>query len=641
MKVDKNIFDSTDWLCKNPFLFNLLNLVNMTQEERDDALFDNYMSTFDTIEDEVEELRAEIAQIVEDELAEEFQEVKANLAEEFAKVKAELRSTVGMPGPKGDTGATGPKGDTGATGPKGDIGFAGPRGDTGPKGDVGLSGPVTYVGVTGPKGDTGPVGPQGVTGPKGENALLNYKPLVNQITSSKYTLDLTSANKNYSLVIPGSFNNSIEINMVHDYSCINKTGIVSVLTYDSFDLTKLKTYPQINISEDSCFICINNKSNKIDLCYNIGASSAIFSDNGDYSDVLDNLNCVVFHSDLLKGINYTGYKVPIYNNNTEHVELTVDFNANTKTFDVNFDNDVKLDSLSIYNNKKMWFYKNSKSKITEWYYLDEEQLKRDIVNFIKKYTTDGKLLYSNNSSTSNVTEKYNKHNKHNCYKVITLTNVDASFRLFTSFTDLNKSETIKVTLNNVQFTLDKEDNFKLVSIQNVIFDKIKEPISCLYIVYALNKGKQLWGKISADEYNDVDNQSGQFKLALDPQLHIDNDSNDNYKSYKAPVFEVKVTTKCVINPAPKINLRDNNNKITFKVIDTNQFIEQSPVKLFNYNYSIRTEQLIPSDIDDSDVHTTTTPQFNTLPFTFLGRYNRNDSNIDFKLNTVLVINSDN
>ncbi len=87
-------------------------------------------------------------------------------------------STVGQPGPKGDSGAAGPQGAKGDPGPSvfGSplAGAAGPAGPAGPvvatagaKGDTGAAGADGAKGDTGAKGEKGDVGPAGANGENG------------------------------------------------------------------------------------------------------------------------------------------------------------------------------------------------------------------------------------------------------------------------------------------------------------------------------------------------------------------------------------------------------------------------------------------------------------------------------------------
>ena len=76
-----------------------------------------------------------------------------------------LAVTVGVQGPKGDSGPMGPQG---FKGDRGDVGPQGPHGLQGLKGDRGDVGPQGPHGLQGLKGDTGPQGPQGPYGLKGD-----------------------------------------------------------------------------------------------------------------------------------------------------------------------------------------------------------------------------------------------------------------------------------------------------------------------------------------------------------------------------------------------------------------------------------------------------------------------------------------
>jgi hypothetical protein len=78
-----------------------------------------------------------------------------------------LDVTIGVQGPKGDTGAAGPQGPPGEPGPQGAQGLAGPagpQGAPGPVGPQGATGPVGPIGPPGPTGPAGPAGPSGILG---------------------------------------------------------------------------------------------------------------------------------------------------------------------------------------------------------------------------------------------------------------------------------------------------------------------------------------------------------------------------------------------------------------------------------------------------------------------------------------------
>jgi len=299
------------------------------------------------------------------------------------------------------------------------------------------------IGPAGPMGPCGPPGPAGQEGPSGKNGVVDYSFVPIYTSSNNIVVDLReNSNINYAVYAPALGNKDLNVDILHDDTCIGKKGNIVIAHWDNIDLSRVQTVPDIMIEKENRFLCIG-PNGTIDYCYEVG-SDLIENKNDD--DNTNDIECVVFQNDIKLAISGSNSRrIPVYNYDFSTIKnQRVTYNYVNKQFYL--DPNSVLENLSL-QGEKWFFQQNVKKTITkidtsdtftienQWYYLDNDALTTYVKSYINSHKND--LCYLEHTNIDIVNQTGNliycvpiegEPNKN--YRKIRLENIDIPLKAF-------------------------------------------------------------------------------------------------------------------------------------------------------------------------------------------------------------------
>jgi hypothetical protein len=399
------------------------------------------------------------------------------------------------------------------------------------------------VGPTGPTGPAGCDGQEGPTGPVGPAGSVNFDFVPIYTTESCVKVDLReNSDVNYVVYAPAKSGKQLNVDILHDESCIGKKGNVLVVNWDDYDISKLVTVPNVEINQENRILC-RNARNEIDYCYEVGSK---IIENLDDDDESNDLNCVVFQNDIKKAFSSSNKKLPVYNYDLfEITNQEVVYDSGSDSFyasaNQSIEETVTLDS-------KKWFFKqdvtenivtsdgNTFSIGGQWYYVNESKLIQYVSDYASAYKNDLSLLpHSENDITAS-----NKNNTNliycveNCsetnksFRKVRLTNVNIpliAYEELTNEIDNNSSYTgnVPITLKGtVDFKVDNNvANFEVININT---EPNNATFKQLYILKGTKKNCTLWGAFDMNATTNVGSLK-KYKVNFNKSLILDRSLN--------------------------------------------------------------------------------------------------------------------
>ena len=169
--------------------------------------------------------------------------------------------------------------------------------------------------LSGPTGPMGPSGPVGQEGMPGKNGIVDFNFVPIYTTSNNVVVDIRdNSNINYAIYAPALGNKDLNIDIIHDESCIGKRGNIFIAHWDDLDISKISTVPDIMIEKENRILC-RGPNGKIDFCYEIGSD---LIENKNDNDPANNIDCVVFQNDIRNALTSVNKKLPVYNYDLSH-----------------------------------------------------------------------------------------------------------------------------------------------------------------------------------------------------------------------------------------------------------------------------------------------------------------------------------
>jgi len=512
------------------------------------------------------------------------------------------------------------------------------------------------IGPTGPAGPIGPTGPIGQEGPAGENGIVDFNFVPIYTSSNNLVVDLRdNSNINYAVYAPALGNKDLNIDILHDDTCIGKKGNILIAHWDEIDLSRVQTVPDIMIEKENRFLCIG-PSGRVDFCYEIG--SDLIENKGD-SDEANDIECVVFQNDLKTAINGgNSRKVPVYNYDFVSVpNQSVTYNSGTIKF--------YLDSTSVLENLEnkgeRWFFKHSVTEnvkpsdltstfsiTNQWYYLDEETLKSYVQSYINQHKND--LSYLSHSATDSAFVGSTadtifcvpiEDNESQNYRKIRLNNINIPLKAFERLSqeiDSNSSYSGNVDIvlkGTVDFKITVTATSTIVEILQIgaVLDKSPSVPSSPPVTWkkytllkAYKKNCPLWSFYDMAGNPSSRNLEFTKHLALDKTLTTDASGMTTQKWNKVLDVVVRpITGLSTIKNMQKVNVYENGNNLVAKKTVGAASVNETQVGL----YTVKPDGVTTDSNSVSMTHYTySVDMYNTVGDTntqcprFIARMNR-------------------
>lgn len=528
----------------------------------------------------------------------------------------------------------------------------------------------SLIGPQGPRGCEGKMGPQGPQGPPGVLSF-DFVPIYPENACAQVDLR-NNPNINFVVYAPakkptyGAPTKQLEVNILHDESCIGKKGNIMIVNWDDLEIKNLKTVPDIKINQTNRFLCRNPRG-ELDYCYEVGSSTI---ENKDDDDSSNDIECVVFQNDIKNALkSLTNRKLPVYNYDLFNVvNQKVNFDPINNMFysaiGSEIDTNISLAS-------KRWFYKQNQTeniKLSDcaqfsisgqWYYVNEAELENYIKAYVSEYNNDLSLLPHKDNDFTNDDNNclFCVGNCSHKYRKVRLTNIDVPLIAFEELTDLldknhnldgyNESYTgnIPVSLKaNVDFklSLDLRPGYISISILNISDIKSEHDanpiIKQLHILRGTKNECPLWGVFDMSSASNVDGIMTNV-VNFNKSLILDKSTNgDVTKGRWNKVLDVVVTSnKSIINSEiVGMTIRQNDNDLIVKAGNTTE-VETNlvPEKLLTENNSVMMSHL---SYDVALFNSKGNPNFSAVP-SFVARLNKFTNNSGMNLLSVKLQSS--